>query len=540
MGSLYLSRLLDDQREDLEKRLWSTQKGKCFICDCPIDLRLHRGTVDIDHVQPTKLGGKDDVSNFALTHSSCNRSKQASDLRVARVLARFTAISNECAKLNRGPNLDDILQKYDGAKFELRMYIEDDLISFSFSNLGDNEIKSSPLYTDPLSGLKYFFAKLPIAYLFHDDRINPRAIGKSIASLVEEFFKKRPQLHVSLGWVQLEGNNGQGRIRIFDGQHKASAQILLGVKELPVRIFVNPDLDVLLTTNTNAGTSLRQVAFDKSVQRHLGSALYVDRVERYQKERNLPENDFSFSERNLVTHFKGEAQEMKRYILDAVRDNITHHPENSLIEYVDFGGRSQEKPLSYSTIDKTFYSFFIYQELLETSLDYRMEEGENPRELEKEQILRLMNLIAEEIYIGKFDPVLGTYRIENRVQKGEQIPEDHLRAYRLSREEVIYNWLRCIHQIVQNHFISLGMPVNEKKLFQYKFPQPLWDLVRTFIYNLRLLPVWANTQLALSVFGGKQNYDYWQTIFETGKSPQNQQVLAARLDLMAMISRTNL
>ncbi len=535
MGSLYLSGLSADQRGDLEQRLWNSQHGKCFICEHSIDLKLHKNAIDVDHVKPTKLGGKDDEANFALTHSSCNRSKQASDLRVARVLARFAQISDECAKLNRGPNLDDIFKRYDGAKYDIYMYEIDDVVQFSFPQLGDNKIHNAPLYRDQLSGVKYFFARLPIAYLFHDDRINPRSIGKSLGGLVEEFFKKRPQLHVSLGWVQLDTSNNCGHLRIFDGQHKAAAQVLLGVKELPVRIFVDPDLDVLLTANTNAGTSLRQVAFDKSVQRHLGSALYIDRVERYQKELNLAENNFTFSERNLINHFKGESREMKRYILDAVRDSITHHPENSLIEYVDFGGREQEKPLSYSTIDKTFYSFFIYQEVLETPLEYRMEQGENPRELEKEQILHLMNIIAEEIYIGKFDTSIGTYRIENRVQKGEPFPENHLRAYRLSREEVIYNWLRYIQQIVQNYFIMLGTPINNQKLFQYKFPQALWERVRMFVRNLNLLPVWVNKELSSSVFGGKQNYDYWQTIFETGKSPQSQQVLAAPLNLMEMI-----
>ena len=45
------------------------------------------------------------------------------------------------------------------------------------------------------------------------------------------------------------------KVMVFDGQHKAAAQVLLGVKKLPLRIFLNPDLDILLTTNTNAGTS---------------------------------------------------------------------------------------------------------------------------------------------------------------------------------------------------------------------------------------------------------------------------------------------
>src|SRR5207247_510731 len=89
---------------------------------------------------------------------------------------------------------------------------------------------------------------------------------------------------------------------------------------------------------------------------------------------------------NLVNHFKGEWREMRRYILDAVRDGITHHPDNKLKDYIEFGGKGKERPLSYSSVEKTFYSFFIYGDVLETPLNHLMEEGENPRELEKEQI----------------------------------------------------------------------------------------------------------------------------------------------------------
>lgn len=535
MGSLYLNRLSPNDRELLEQKLHLSQNGICFICGERVDLKVHKGAIDIDHIVPIKLEGKDDPSNFALTHSSCNRSKQASNLEVARILHHFNKIKDSLFSDNRGPNLDDILRKYGGAKYDLRLVRNGGAkISYSLSELGDNQIVELPIYKDDLSNFEYFFTKLPIEYLHHDDKINPRSIGPNVSKLIQEFYLKRPQLHAPLGWVDLQ-NGATSRVKIFDGQHKAAAQILLGVKALPVRIFLNPDPDILLKTNMNAGTTLRQVAFDKSVQRHLGSTLYVERIERYQVELSLDENNLNFSERDLVKYFKGESREAKRYILDSVRDTITHHAENRLRDYIDFGGRSTERPLSYSTIEKTFYSFFIFQDALDTPIDYRFEEGENPRELEKEQILELMNIIAEEVFIGKFDTDLGTRRIENRIQNGETLPLQHIRAFRMSKEEVIYNWLRYIEQIIKNYFIMQGKPIQENKLFQYKFPKEIWDRIRIFIRNMANLPVWVNNELSLTVFGGKQNYEYWQTIFETGKSPQGLQVLVGPLDLMKMI-----
>ena len=158
------------------------------------------------------------------------------------------------------------------------------------------------------------------------------------------------------------------------------------------------------------------------MQRHLGSALFVDRLDRYRKEHGLPPDAENFSERDLVNHFKGEWREMRRYILDAVRDAITHDSQNKLKDYIDFAGKGSERPLSYSTVEKTFYSYFIYGDVLETPLNYRVDENENPRDLEKEQILKLMNVVAGTVYIGRFDPAMGTARIENQIQKGEEIP----------------------------------------------------------------------------------------------------------------------
>lgn len=56
--------------------------------------------------------------------------------------------------------------------------------------------------------------------------------------------------------------------------------------------------------------------------------------------------------------------------------------------------------------------------------------------MEKEQTVNLMNIIADEIYIGKFDTDSGTYQIEKQLQKGENI------------------WLGVTKKIINRYFLE--------------------------------------------------------------------------------------
>ena len=529
MVSLYLAKLTGEERKELERSLWEQQHGKCFISGKAMTLDLDE--LDVDHIIPSRDNGKDDPSNFALTLESYNRSKQAADLRVARVLARFDQIKASADSDDRGANLNDLLKAYGGASKTFRGKISGDEISYVTG--GDTKV-TVPIHTDKLSGMRYFFAVLPISALHHDEKINPRAIGPNVRGLLEEFFKRRPQLHVCLGWVA-SGDLPNAAVSIFDGQHKAAAQILLGVTSLPVRVFIDPDFDVLLTANTNAGTTLKQVAFDKSVQRRLGSTILYDRITRYRAEKNLPEDFEAFSERDLVEFYKGEQRQITRYVLDHVRNAITYSPENKLHPFIETAGKGSEKPFSYSAIEKTFYSKFIGSKMLETPWNYKEDQGENPRQVEIEQITNLMSIIAEKIYIGRYDEEIGTRRIENLIQQGKDVPEPHLRAFRMAKEEILYCWLNYVRQVAENYFRNLGRPVSAERLFQYRFPDQLWINIGHFIENLARLPMWINREASSTVFGGKQTYAFWEAIFETGTSPSGQKVMNEGINLNRMI-----
>jgi hypothetical protein len=534
-SSEYLGSLDTEARSALEQRLWARQSGRCFIDDEPIDLVLHKGQLDIDHIDPLAEDGLDAENNFALTHQSCNRSKGAANLLVARRIKEFERLQ-ELAKNDgkRGANLGDVLARHGGAEALLRLRVKNNSVEFSLSEAGDNTIHTAQVHLDKLSGMRSFFAAFPLEYLHHDDRINPRSIGSNIRGLIEEFLQKRPQLHVALAWWA-PGDDGAGPLKVFDGQHKAAAQILLGTRELPLRVFVEPDTNVLLQANTNAGGKLRQVAFDAAVMRHLGSSLYVERVRKYQSMRGLSGDDYDFSEQDLIRFFRGERREMERYVIDAQRDAITHAQENRLLEFVEWAGKSLEKPMSYSTIERSFFREFLYKKGLETPIDLGMEEGTNPRMLEREQLIRLMSLFAEVFFVGQWDPEIGGRRVENRLQKGDKIPENHLRAWRIAREEVLTNVVRWIRLVIANYNAYTGRVVKEDRLLHGPLPDELWVRLENFLVSLSKLPCWIDKNLSMTVFGPKQNADYWETVFQTGKSPSNIQILAAPLDVNQMI-----
>ena len=533
-NSLYLAGLAIDEMQELRCRLHIRQSGVCYICEKPIDLEIHDGHLDIDHIEPITAKGADAENNFALTHQSCNRSKGASDLRVAKILSKLRDLQGEAKKRGeRGANLEHILNIQGGANANLRLTIRGSRVEFSFPEIDDNDIRSAPLHHDQLSGVDYFFTVVPLEYIHHDDRINPRNIGGSIRGLIEEFLKGYPQLHVGLAWWAAQ-EDSSGPLKLFDGQHKAAAQIMLGAKELPVRVFVNPDIDSLTTANTNAGSKLRQVAFDKAVMRHLGSTLYMDRVDQYQKQHGLLGDDYSFSESDLVRFFKGQSREMRRYIVDAQRDAITHNENNLLLEFIEWSGKSADRPMAYSTVESAFFPL-LYQKALDIPIDHGLDDGTNPRIIERNQIIRLMDIFADVFFKDKWDPDIGGNKIEARMKDGENISPDHLRAWRIAREEIAVNVMRLVKRVIEHYNAFNGKFVDSERLLHDELTDNVWVGIKLFLGNLGKLPCWTDREFSLSVFGPKQNLGYWESIFKTGKSPTGTLVLAQGLDLSQMI-----
>lgn len=164
--------------------------------------------------------------------------------------------------------------------------------------------------------------------------------------------------------------------------------------------------------------------------------------------------------------------------------------------------------------------------MLDTSFYGVTPQGENPRELERRQIVRLMSMIADAYFTnGKYDFARGSDKLESKVQKGEKIPDEHLRAHRIGREEVMSAWLPFASKVIENYFQNNGKNVRAEKLFQYEFPAQLWANIANFLAHLGRLPLWVDYQQSLTTFGGKSNASFWEHIFDTGNDAKGTPII---------------
>jgi len=86
---------------------------------------------------------------------------------------------------------------------------------------------------------------------------------------------------------------------------------------------------------------------------------------------------------------------------------------------------------------------------------------------------------------------------------------------------------------IKRYYLMQGLTVEEEDLFQQKFPDLLWEHLRRLVRNFAALPVWVNRSPTISsaVFGGKQTYEFWKHIFDTGTTPSGLNVLAQGVNL---------
>jgi hypothetical protein len=92
-----------------------------------------------------------------------------------------------------------------------------------------------------------------------------------------------------------------------------------------------------------------------------------------------------------------------------------------------------------------------------------------------------------------------------------------------------------VRLVIEYHFAFNAQMLDKERLLHQPLPDTLWDRITKFFQSVAALPCWVDKQLGTTVFGPKQNLDYWEKVFKTGKSPSGIPILTCPFDLNQMI-----
>jgi hypothetical protein len=522
-----LDDLSPDEYAALIRKLLQSQERVCYVCRKEINLAVNQ--VDIDHIISLDHGGPDSESNWGLTHRECNRAKGSRDLQLQRYLYRlkehvekYTNMPAQSGVLNF--TLREALQELVPHRQDVGARLAGDQICLSFNIDRRPVTRQYTVVDDPKSGMRSFFGLVPTVCIHHDQETNPRSIV-DLEPLIVEFYEGNPQLQPSLATLDFEEPEGVGQIMVFDGQHKAAAQLYIGNDAILARVFVNADKNRLKQVNFRAHTKLAQIHFPQLIEDRIGHDMYQEEFSKYLAEADLSRKSEGWFFNEQVQ--PQERSEFRQYFQSFLRYEVLTGDDdenrNRMLDFVEtISVRSRRHPLSYDALKKTFLKEFLFLRQAHEPLA----ETEGYRRLERRNLVRLMNLFAEEaLEGGRFDPNLGVYKIEERLAKDpDSVPDMHLRAYRLCRAPAMITWMK-------EFSMALALLLNVRRRYQaggWARERPLWAeiqpddwaSIRRMIQAVVSHKIWPTKvwQEVIVAIASTKQVD-WQQILLQGRLP---------------------
>lgn len=499
------------------------QGGFCYICRRPIELAIDE--VDVDHIIALARNGPDDEANWGLVHARCNRSKGKRDLQLMRYIYEFRGHVEKYTSLEaRDFTFGHALEEFYPQRQEVLAKCDGDKIQICY--LGEEGISQKlefPILTDERdTSIKSFIGIVPFQCIFHDSTINPRSII-DLEPMIEEFYNGNPQLLPSLARLEFPEPEGEGKILLFDGQHKTAAQLYVRSKNLFVRGFINSDINKLKQTNFRAHTSLAQIHFPQLISDKVGHDLFKIEFDRYLSQANWNEG----SERGFLKseNISDESDEYSSYLRNFLKYRVLIGEDgerHKILEYVEtVSARSKRYPLSYDTLTKAFLNEFLFlgaaEDALQTSQKYR--------ELERENLKKLMEVFTNEILANKYDFKKGIHKLEENLRDDpDSIRNDHLTAYRICRASAMLVWIRefkkALSTLLKTRDTYFRNDWAEKRTLWADISNQEMEVIRKRLQAVYRHSIWAQKTNAevLSAIASTKQKD-WKEILLDGRLP---------------------
>ncbi|MBI4267587.1 MAG: HNH endonuclease, partial [Chloroflexi bacterium] len=365
-----------------EKRQVLQQRPYCFICEEPVS-ESNISDLNFDHVRSLDAGGSNDLTNFAAVHKTCHKGKGTKSLEDYKEELR---LDREFGSLLR---FTDVTQKLNPTdeKIEIRIDYENTTITFSNNS-------EARLYRCPNTNLWYFYHNIPRKYLISDVEVQPRGLEQK--RLRELTLNLRRNFQLSPSVCRLVTSEKQ--IKVFDGQHKATAQALGNQNEtVDCKVFIDPPLEMIRRVVVEGHGSLRQQEFKTSELYKKLSSNYQELLKQWQE--SHPGK--LISEAELPQALAKTKKEVDKDIVAYITGSIMEDTECELsnFDFVSTDKKPGKRPLNYD-----MFAWWVNLLIKNPLVNEPMESDQNYREDERKNIVKLFNYVAGNYLQGKWTP----------------------------------------------------------------------------------------------------------------------------------------
>jgi hypothetical protein len=432
----------------------------CFADDHPIE---DDEKVEFHHIQPFSEDGPTEIANIGAVcrdHHRRIRTLSLSEFRDQLGLNRFFDHPDP-------RRLDDLLAaRLSDSGFGREVRVEGDGLSqltLHFTSPERPPHKCS-VFICPATRMRYFYSVLPIEYLRNDGDLQPRPLEQKRVWELYRHLSVHTQLAPAVCRLV------DRRIMLFDGQHKSAAQIWAGRRTIDCKVYIDPDVRLLKDTNLIAHDKLRQMAFFTSTLIAKYSDIFKQEWEEY-LERPGAKNESDFVA-FLRVRGKTPAQ-AKKMLQMAIEQDVVEDPENRLSEFIAERSRSRKNPLSINILEKTFFREFIFTP--PTSVEF--EGPDDCRGEEKQNLVRLMSLIADKLLVGRWNPDANNAA--------------HQKADRIFAAGAMRAWVPMLKSVIAQILLLFDDTSRDRVLFRSITDQQ-WALIEGRIDRLFSHKIWED------------------------------------------------
>jgi hypothetical protein len=275
-------------------------------------------------------------------------------------------------------------------------------------------------------------------------------------------------------------------VKIFDGQHKAVAQMIGNQRtSVPCIVFLTSDVDALRMTVFEAHTTFLQQRYKRSHIADKLASIYLERVAAYRDSIGNPNAPFT---ENTILRSETKAQ-IRQFVLAQIIDEVRSQDTNQFIDrYVAVDRREQRgpnaKPMIWQNLEWLIRTFCEMD-----AVDTTSDDPYNFRESEVTNLTFILRQIENTMISGKWNP---------------QVPNSE--QHRLSRnyfyDKTCTVWIKRLEEALRNAMAQMqGKAITGAFCYRDEFNEVVKQRFAGILEKLSSHGVWLNPVAQATIAG---------------------------------------